>query len=136
LLQQLTTASFDDSTGGLSGFFNATFADRRTSTIDSQIALGLLYAGPFASRPRDEVGVAAGRTHVNGRIAAAEALLNATTRTSGPVQGAEYVGEIFYSAQVATWLQLRPDIQYVYQPGGVAHSTNDVIVGLRLSVIF
>jgi porin len=97
--------------------------------------LGLLYTGPFASRPADAVGTAAGRTHVNSRIAAAEALLNLTARTPVPVQGAEFVTEVFYSAQIATWLQLRPDIQYIYQPGGVAHVTDDVVVGLRLSLI-
>ena len=37
---------------GLSVFFNATYADRRTSTQDNQLAAGLLYKGPFASAPR------------------------------------------------------------------------------------
>ena len=133
--QQLTAASPGESKRGLGAFFNATFADKRTATLDSQIALGLLYTGPFASRPEDAVGTAAGRTHVNGRIAAAEALFNVTARTPVPVQGAELVTEIFYSAQIATWLQLRPDIQYVHRPGGVAHTTGDVIVGLRLSLV-
>jgi porin len=133
-IQQLTTRSPADSKRGLSAFFNATFADRRTSTLDSQIAAGVLYSGPFAPRYRDALGLAVGRTHVNSRIAAAETLFNTTTRGALPVRGSEYVGEIFYSVDVAPWLQLRPDIQYIYQPGGIAHSADDVIVGMRLSV--
>jgi carbohydrate-selective porin OprB len=33
-------------------------------------------------------------------------------------------------------LNLRPNIQYVRQPGGVAQNTDDVILGLRLSISF
>jgi carbohydrate-selective porin OprB len=33
-------------------------------------------------------------------------------------------------------LNLRPNIQYVRQPGGVAQNIDDVILGLRLSISF
>jgi porin len=51
-----------------------------------------------------------------------------------PVQASEYVGELFYSFRIAQWLQLRPDVQYVFQPGGNTHAIDDVIVALRVSV--
>jgi porin len=133
-LQHLTAPASDDQKRGLSAFFNATFADRRTSSIDSQIAAGLLFTGPFATRHRDVIGLGIGRTHVNTRIAEAESLFNALRSGSLPVQASEYVGDAFYSFQVAQWLQLRPDVQYVHQPGGNTHITDDVIVALRLSV--
>jgi porin len=129
-LQQLTAPSDDR---GLSVFFNATYADRRTSTQDNQLAAGLLYKGPFASRPADELGFAIGRTHVNSRVADVETQLNAANPGSVGVQGSEYVGELFYGVHVTRWLDLRPDVQYVVQPGGVASNTSDVIVGLRVS---
>jgi len=44
------------------------------------------------------------------------------------------VGEVFYGVKIARWLELRPDIQYIAQPGGVAHTRDDVIVGMRVSV--
>jgi porin len=133
-VQQLTTVSSGRSACGLSAFFKATFADRRTSRIDSQVALGLLFTRPFVSRPDDEIGVGFARTHINSRIADAETLLDETVRAPVPVQGSEYVGDIFYSVRAAAWLELRPDLQYVHQPGGVAHTTDDVVVGVRLSV--
>ena len=130
-LQKLTAPTADR---GLSVFFNATYADKRTSTQDNQIAAGLLYKGALDLRPADEVGFAVGRTHVNSRIADVETQQNALNPGSVGVQGSEYVAEFFYNVQVTRWLDLRPNVQYVVQPGGIARNINDVIVGLRLSV--
>jgi porin len=129
-LQHLTASAADR---GLSVFFNATYADRRTSAQDNQIATGVLYKGPFESRSADELGFALGRTHVNSRIADVEVRLNAANPGSAAVQGYEYVAELFYAVHVTRWLDLRPNVQYVVQPGGIARNTNDVIVGLRVS---
>jgi porin len=133
-LQRLTAPACSDPKRGLSAFLNATHTDRRTSPLDSQVAAGLLYTGPFAPRFLDVIGLAVGRTHVNSRIAGAEALYGASRTVGLPVQTSEYVGEIFYSLHMAQWLQLRPDVQYVFQPGGNRRATDDVIVALRLSV--
>jgi porin len=130
-LQKLTAPTADR---GLSVFFNATYADKRTSTQDNQIAAGLLYKGALDLRPADQVGFAIGRTHVNSRIADVETQQDALNPGSVGVQGSEYVAEFFYNVQVTRWLDLRPNVQYVVQPGGIARNTNDVIVGLRLSV--
>jgi porin len=135
-LQRLTPPSFAGSKRGVSVFFNATFADRQTATLDNQIATGAFYTGPFALRPADEIGFAVGRTHVNSRIAAVESQQNAAGLGPVGVQSSEYAAEIFYSVHAANWLELRPNIQYVHQPGGIAQNTDDVIVGLRLSVNF
>jgi len=129
-LQQLTAPSANR---GLSVFFNATYADTRTSRQDNQLAVGLLYKGPFDLRPTDKLGFAIGRTHVNSRIANVETEANTTNPGSVGVQGYEYTGEVFYGAQVTRWLELRPNVQYVAQPGGIARNTNDVIVGVRVT---
>jgi porin len=123
-LQRLTAPAGPASKRGLSAFLNSTSADRRTSILDNQSALGLIYIGPTSSREHDVIGIALGRTHVNPRIA----------RNLSPARGSEWVGEIFYGVAIDRWLELRPDIQYVYQPGGISRATDDVIVGLRLSV--
>jgi len=52
------------------------------------------------------------------------------------VQSSEYVAEIFYGAALAPWIELRPNIQYVRHPGGTSQYTDDVIVGLKLSMNF
>jgi porin len=70
---------------------------------------------------------------VNSRIADVETQENASNPGSVGVQSSEYVAELFYGVHVGRWLDLRPNIQYVAQPGGIARNTNDVIVGLRVS---
>jgi porin len=56
----------------------------------------------------------------------------------GPVavQSSEYTSEFYYGFDPAPWLDLRPNVQYVYQPGGTARNHADLIVGLRLALNF
>jgi carbohydrate-selective porin OprB len=43
--------------------------------------------------------------------------------------------EVFYRAQVTGWFSVKPDFQYIFNPGG---TTNDdsVVVGARAELIF
>jgi porin len=132
-LQRLTTPEAG-SKRGVRAFLNVTFADRETSTLDNQVALGLLATGLLDARPEDDIGLAFGRTHVNSRVAEVERLQNAAGLGPVGVQTSEYVGELFYSFNPAIWINLRPSLQYVHQPGGIAHDTDDVVVGVRVSI--
>src|SRR5262249_51965791 len=93
-LQKLTPGSAADADQGVSAFLNATFADRRTATVDHQIALGIFDTGPFDTRPTDTLGLAFGLTHVNGRVANAQELQNAAGLGPVGIQRTEYVGEV------------------------------------------
>ena len=130
--QRVTGEGTGTSAPGLSVFLNATYADRRTSTLDSQVAAGVLYTGALAWRPADELGFAIGETHVNPRVAASERLENALGYGPVGVQASEWTGEIFYNIHAKGWLDLRPNIQYIVAPGGVSSNTSDLIVGLKL----
>ena len=121
---------------GLSVFFNATYADRRTATLDNQFAAGLFYTGPFAARPEDEIGFALGRTHVNSRVTNVETSQNNLGLGPVGVQNSEWVSEIYYNVHAAPWLDLRPNIQYIRHPGGIDANTDDVIAGLKLAINF
>jgi porin len=130
-LQKLTGGSADQ---GLSGFLNVTVADRQTATLDNQIALGIFYDAPFAARPADQLGLAFGRTHVNGRVAAAEQAQNAAGLGPVGVQDSEYVAELYYHVHVMGGLSLQPNLQYVHQPGGIAKNADDLILGLKVAI--
>ena len=134
-VQKLTNPSATDPDQGLSAFFNATVADRRTAAVDSQIAIGVKYAGLLSFRPKDDIALAFGRTQVNSRVALGEELQNAAGLGPVPVQGSEYVAELYYTIHATDWLNLRPNIQYVHQPGGISQ-TDDVILGLKMSANF
>jgi porin len=134
--QRLTAPAGVASQRGLSVFLNGTYADRRTSAVDSQIALGMLYTGPFAARASDELGFAVGETHLNPRVADVESLQSIAGQPPVNVQGTEYVAEAFYAVKFGSLLELRPNMQYVVQPGGISHNANDLIAGVRASVNF
>ena len=132
-VQKLTSPSASDPDAGLSAFFNGAIADHRTAAVNSQVAVGLKYKGPLSFRPQDDIAIAFGRTGVNGRIAEGEELENAAGLGPVPIQGGEYATELYYTIRPATWLDFRPNIQYIHQPGGI-DQTDDIILGLKLSV--
>jgi porin len=131
--QQRLTGGGGATNPGLGVFLNAAYADRRTSTLDGQVTAGMLYTGPFSSRPADELGFAVGETHVNPRVADVERMENAAGNAPVGVQRSEWASEVFYNIHVRGWLDLRPNVQYVVAPGGVSRNTNDLIFGLRLA---
>ena len=132
LLQQLTHIDGGTPNGGLSVFANATAADRRTAFTDNIVTAGVLYSGMFVSRPTDDIALAVGRTHVNGRVTQSEQLLNVAGLGPSRVQTSEYVSEAYYSLHATPWLVLRADFQYIHQPDGVRQRTNDIVLGLKL----
>jgi porin len=135
--QQITRNSTTNPSGGLNLFLNAVMADKEIARLDRQMAAGLMYTGPFSSRPDDNIAFAVGTTHVNDRIAAVEALQNSLS-TTGPVavQHSEYVYELFYTIVPAPGLYIRPDFQVIQYPGGSSLHKNDVVFGLKALASF
>jgi porin len=132
--QQLTGTTEDGPTGpktkqGMTAFLNVTQTDRATQVTDNQIAGGVFYTGLFKSRPQDDMGIAIARTNVNAR----------STRDIVPGAerpNAEYAAEINYGVHLTDWLVLKPNIQYIIDPGGYAHATDVVVLGMDGSIKF
>ena len=104
--------------------------DQRTASTRDEITVEALYTAPFAGRVHDRVGVALGRSTVTARQAEASALASPQL---GP-QRAEYRAEVFYRALVHKGVFLRPNIQYVVDPGGYARRRSALILGLRMDL--
>jgi porin len=83
-------------------------------------------------RPHDTIGLATGRTDYNSRAAEAIELANPGVA----VPRAEYPLELFYRFNVRPGWDMRPDFQCIVQPGGYAHVSNVVILGLRTDLEF
>ncbi|MFC3650235.1 carbohydrate porin [Dyella humi] len=122
--------------GGLSVFGNVVQADPRTDLVDQMISIGLLYNGPFASRPDDRLGFAIGRDRVSGRVASAERLINAAGAGPVPVQGYEYIAELDYQFQLWHGVALMPNVQYIRHPGGTSANPDATVLGLRVVAKF
>lgn len=116
-------------TRGVSVQFNLTQTDRRTARTDNQLTAGLLWSAPFAARPHDELGWAIGRTNVNGRAAYGEQLASPTGRHAD----AEYLTEFYYGVHVYPGVMLKPNIQYIVNPGGYHTNKDVVILGMKSS---
>ncbi len=122
---------------GASVFLNVTQTDRETaSLLDRQIAVGVQYNGPFPQRPADTLGLGIGQNHINSRVAEGERLQNEFTGTRLPIQGTEYVVELFYGWAPWGFLTLRPNIQYVRHPDGTAVYGDQLILGLKTALNF
>ncbi|HET6434082.1 carbohydrate porin [Dyella sp.] len=122
--------------GGLSLFGNLVDADAHTDHTDQMISAGLLYAAPFAGRPRDRIGLAVGRNRVSRRVTRAARLANAAGLAPRPVPGSEYVTELNYQWQAAPGVTLMPSVQFVRHPGGDAQAGSATVLGLRVAAAF
>lgn len=121
---------------GLSLFLNYTQSDKRTSTTDKQFALGAIYKGAIPGRADDEIALAFGATHVNGRVAHGEALHDAAgVPPFEPVQRTEYVTELDYRWMVEQGVQVSPNLQFIAAPGGVKQKADAFVLGLKANAI-
>lgn len=112
---------------GLAGFLNVTQTDRRTEATDNQIAAGLMFTGPIPGRPKDDVVLAVARTNVNAR--AMRGLPPSADRPD-----AEYAAELAYCFHRIAWLSVRPNLQYIVNPGGYTKARDVVVLGVKASV--
>jgi porin len=112
--------------------------------IDYSVNAGFVFHSPFRYRTDDTFDVGMGYAHVSRQAAALDRDSNAFSGVASPVRGGETFVEVTYQYQVAPWLQLQPDIQYVFNPGaGIADPNNplqrvrnELVLGLRANIAF
>ena len=89
--------------------------------------MGLKYIGVFEQHPTDIVGLGVNRVHLNERFTAGKAQYDAS---------AEYNIELNYSYNTTKWLMLRPNLQYVINPGSSNNVDDALVLGLTTRIIF
>jgi porin len=107
---------------GLGAWFQVSWAPQDRNLNDLWVGGGLVYTGPVPGRDADEAGFAV----------ASQSLTQGGGADSDPPP--ELVFEWFYSIQIAPWLALQPDLQYLVNPQ--LSRRNAVVVGAQLSVAF
>jgi porin len=132
--QQVIKPSADGS-GGLVLFANAAINDGRTTKLDRKFAMGLVATGLVPGRRQDEIGLAIGTVHVNGRLTQAYEQLNA--QDGGvEVPRAEVGGEIFYGISPLPGIIIRPNAQIYHNPGGYTDRRDVVFLGTKTVINF
>jgi porin len=122
-------------------FGQATQTDVATSPFSHWYSAGVVLHKPFAHREHDTLGFAYGRAVLNSRtrdvqeqqaanLAAADSIAN--------LDSGEQLLEISYGAQLTPWLLVRPDVQYVIEPGAFygTHQGNALLAGLQVKATF
>ncbi|MDM1251402.1 carbohydrate porin [Acinetobacter johnsonii] len=123
--QQLSSRNLPNQ--GLYGFMNFSFHNKTTNKIGNMQQMGLKYVGLLNHHPNDIVGFAMNRVDVSDRYSQIHQVIN---------KEAEYNIELNYSYFPMKWLMLRPNIQYVINPGATNYVDNALVLGLSSKIIF
>lgn len=132
--------SFEHGTDrGLVLVVDATISERMTAAIPTFYVAALVAQGPIASRPNDFIGIGYIRATVNRRaIALQDSLLAAKGIADPGLELGETIVELSYGVQVAPWMLVHPNIQYVGDPGAFkfTHSPDAWVFGLQTKLVF
>lgn len=139
--QRLTQESADPSRG-LTAFAQYMVSDTDTAQIKRWYALGGVYQG-IGSRAQDSIALGYVGADINDRLVDARraTLMAGGVPTDSPLYNlsqAEELFELSYSFQVNPWLMIRPDVQYIVNPGTFNYSRTDNAwaVGVQAKVTF
>lgn len=103
-------------------------ASGRFNAFSSFYALGAVYSGLVSSRPNDRFGLAVAWAEASRNARAAAAL------QSAPIHPREVVIEATYRLELADWLALQPDLQYVIHPSSAPNLKDALAFGLRFEI--
>jgi porin len=116
-------------------------ADR--NLIDFSLNFGMTFHEPFLHRDDDTFGIGMGYAKVSGQAAGLDQDTQLYTGALTPTRSSEAFVEVTYQYAVAPWLQLQPDFQYVFNPGGGVANTSgtakvkdEAVIGVRTNILF
>ncbi|MCA8954073.1 MAG: carbohydrate porin [Planctomycetes bacterium] len=108
---------------GIGAFATIGFADDDVSAVGNSVALGVNWVGAFPGRDFDAIGLGVFRVDLSDEPAA------------GTPED-ETAFELFYKLQLTPAITVKPELQYVLNPGG-ATGVDDVLIGLlRVEILF
>lgn len=110
---------------GLAGWVRLGEGDPVVERISAYLGTGLVYTGPLARRPGDQIGVS-----VNHALIDEPGL--SSPRTEGHL--GETAFELTYRYLASDWLAVQPDAQVVVHPGGDPAIPTAWVIGLRFNV--
>ncbi len=128
--EHLLFQSENDPKQRVSGFIQLGVADQVVGRFGSYIGAGLAASGLIPRRPDDQLGIAMAMAR-NGF-----GYIEGQQQMGLPVNAAETAIELSYLAQIASWVSVEPDIQYVIHPNTDPRITNALVGQIRLEIKF
>ncbi|WP_434728491.1 carbohydrate porin [Pseudomonas soli] len=123
----------------LHAFGQYSASSKAASPFTKWYGAGVVLYQPFVGRPRDTVALGYGRAVPNPR---SRDVLEAAAFNAGQpfpdIDSAEQLIELSYGYQATPWLNLRPDVQYIVEPGAFSGKDidNALVVGLQVKATF
>lgn len=127
----------------LAGFvrFTGNGGDRNQVTL--ALDSGLVWKGMLPDRPEDEFGIGVGFGKISHRARAYDRDVRYYTKDpTYPLRNYETHFEVTYNIQIASWMNISPDFQYIWNPGGKTNYQpgkrygNEAIFGLHTLVSY
>jgi porin len=112
----------------VSFFVRGGVANSRINRFQYHYGFGIVSAGLFSGRADDVFGVAV--AHARG----GDAYCNLKLMQGEAVRSGETTIEVTYRAQIAPWIAVQPNIQFVSRPGEGAGNRDATVVGARIEV--
>lgn len=139
LIDQAVWAS--DSSAGrvLHAFGQYSAASEAASPFTKWYGAGVVLYKPFEGRPRDTLALGYGRAVPNPRSRDVQEAAAFNAGTDYPnLNNAEQLIELSYGYQATPWLTLRPDVQYIIEPGAFSGDNidNALVLGLQVKAVF
>lgn len=122
--QQLWRVGDGDDGRGVAGCLMYGWADPMLSPIGHHVGAGLAWCGPWAQRPRDVVGLGASYAAFSKEPGA------------GLAGDGELAIEAFYELRATPWLQCKPVLSWIRDPGGAAGVDDAWVLTLRTAITF
>jgi porin len=123
-------------TEGLKSFFRVCWCPEDRSLADYSLNAGLIYQGPFHSRPEDRLAAAFAYVHVSDAISSATRTATFRDGLAAPVPDSESILELTYLAKLTPSWDLQPNLQLIFNPGGSGQYENALVLTLRTVVRF
>jgi len=111
----------------LTAYAQVGLGDPRVNQIGSYRGGGLTLTAPLPQRAQDELGIAVAAARNGSHFVRAQS-------ASGLTAPNETALELTYLAQLAPWIAVQPDMQYVINPGGAGATSNALVLTLQLAL--
>ena len=146
VVDQMVWRDGADAGHNLNFFVRPTFTTLQDRNLISfSVDSGLTLLEPFSGRAKDAFALGIGVARVSNGASGYDMQMNLyQPSVYTPVRSTETFLEATYQYQATAWMQIQPDVQYVFNPGaGIADPSdptqkikNELVIGLRTNITF
>jgi len=126
--QRLWRENWDDleDEQGAVAFLQLGWADDEVAEVDFHVGGGVTWIGPIPNRDEDALGIMASLVHFSEEAQSSGAF----------TEDFELAVETFYKIQITPWSSVKPDLQWIVNPGGDRSLGNAFVGTIRFEIAF